>query len=215
MADFSALLRDIRNRCPETEILEQEPMARHCSFRIGGPCAAMISPASLEEIGEICRVLYQAGEEPLLIGKGTNLLVTDRPLERIVLRLGDRFAALEKTGAHTIRAESGISLAQFATYAAGQALAGLEFAHGIPGTLGGAVSMNAGAYGGEMKDVITAITYLDENLKLQETRDGEFSYRHSRFSDTKAVILAAEVRLFPDTEEGIRITYCVGEEDEG
>lgn len=204
MADMTALLRDIRRLCPDMEIRENEPMARHCSFRIGGPCAAMISPRSVEEIETLCRLLRQAGEEPLLIGKGTNLLVTDAPLNRIVLRMGENFATLEDTSPRTIRAQSGITLAQLATAAASRSLAGLEFAHGIPGTLGGAVSMNAGAYGGEMKDVITAITYLDENLTVRETADGEFSYRHSRFTDTRDVILAAEVRLLEDPEENIR-----------
>ena len=204
MADFTSLLRDIRRICPDMEILEQEPMARHCSFRIGGPCAAMVSPASMEEIDALCRLLKQVGEEPLLIGKGTNLLVTDNPLERIVLRMGDRFAKVDAKNDLTLTAQSGITLAQLATAAAARSLAGLEFAHGIPGTLGGAGSMNAGAYGGEMKDVVTSITYLDENLTLQTTDDGGFRYRHSRFSDTGAVILSADVRLLPDTEEFIR-----------
>jgi len=204
MADMTALLRDIRSRCPDMEIRENESMARHCSFRIGGPCRAMVSPRSVEEIEILCRLLRQAGEEPLLIGKGTNLLVTDKPLNRIVLRMGESFAAVENTSPRTLRAQSGITLAQLATAAAARSLAGLEFAHGIPGTLGGAVSMNAGAYGGEMKDVISAITYLDEELTIRETSDGQFSYRHSRFTDTREVILAAEVRLLEDPEENIR-----------
>lgn len=204
MADYTSLLRDIRRLCPDTEVLENEPMSRHCSFRIGGPCAAMISPGSLEDVLTLCRLLRQAGEEPLLIGKGTNLLVTDEPLQRVVLRMGDSFAAAEHTGEYTLQAQSGISLAQLASFAASRSLGGLEFAHGIPGTLGGAVSMNAGAYGGEMKDVVTKVTYLDNQLNLRETANCEFAYRHSRFSDTGDVILSAELRLLPDPEENIR-----------
>jgi len=204
MADYTSLLRDIRRLCPDMEILENESMARHCSFRIGGPCAAMVSPGSVEEIETLCRLLRQVGEEPLLIGKGTNLLVSDAPLQRIVLRMGERFAAIREKDALTFTAESGVSLAQLATTAASRSLGGLEFAHGIPGSLGGAVSMNAGAYGGEMKDVVTSITWLDENLLLRQEADGGFSYRHSRFSDTKDVILAADIRLSPDSEETIR-----------
>ena len=204
MADYTSLLRDIRSRCPDVEILEKEPMSRHCSFRIGGACDAMISPGSLEEVEAIVRLLRQVGEEPLLIGKGTNLLVTDQPLHRIVLRMGERFAAITQPDEHTLTAQSGVSLAQLATAAAARSLGGLEFAHGIPGTLGGAVSMNAGAYGGEMKDVVASVTWLDETLTLRESAEVGFSYRHSRFSDTKDVILSASVRLLPDPEEFIR-----------
>ena len=178
-------------------------MARHCSFRIGGECDAMLVPASVEEVEAIARALAAAGEVPLVIGNGTNLLVTDAPLHRIVLRMGERFAAVETRG-DTLRAQTGVTLAQLANAAAAQGLAGLEFAHGIPGTLGGAVGMNAGAYGGEMKDVLTSVTYLDGELQLRETTDAALSYRHSRFSDTRDILLAAEVKLTCDDPAAIR-----------
>ena len=96
------------------------------------------------------------------------------------------------------------SRAQNSSMPSARSLAGLEFAHGIPGTLGGAVSMNAGAYGGEMKDVVTSVTYLDEGLSVRETDDAGFSYRHSRFSDTGCIVLGAEVSLHEDDPDAVR-----------
>ena len=201
--DLASLLREVRRLCPETPVLEAEPMSRHCSFRIGGPCDAMLLPGSPEELERICRLLAQGGERPFLMGNGTNLLITDGPFHRIVLRMGERFSRVDAAG-DILTAQAGVSLAQLAVTAAKNGLAGLEFAHGIPGTLGGAVSMNAGAYGGEMKDVVSAVTYLDGELNLRETADEDFAYRHSRFSDTGDIILSAALRLHADDSEAIR-----------
>ena len=179
-------------------------MSRHCSFRIGGPCDAMLLPGSPEELERICRLLAQGGERPFLMGNGTNLLITDGPFRRIVIRLGERFAALTPGNGDCLEAQAGILLSQLAAEAARRGLAGLEFAHGIPGTLGGAVCMNAGAYGGEMKDVVTSVTYLDGDLTVNEIADPGFSYRHSRFSDTDCVILSGTLRLAADEAEAVR-----------
>ena len=200
-AELRSFLREARSRCPELTILENEPMSRHCSFRIGGPCDAMLLPSSVSEVETVCALL---AEKPLLIGNGTNLLVTDAPLHRIVLRLGEEFSRIEPVGDTALRAESGVTLSRLASFAAARSLAGLEFAHGIPGTLGGAVSMNAGAYGGEMKDVVTSVTYLDEDLSVRETDDAGFSYRHSRFSDTGCIVLGTEVSLHEDDPDAVR-----------
>ena len=200
---IQSFLRELRSRCPELSVLENEPMARHCSFRIGGPCDAMLLPSSKEELESAAALLRAAGERPLLIGNGTNLLVTDDPLHRVVIRMGERFSKAEAAQT-SLRAQCGVTLSQLAVTAAGAGLAGLEFAHGIPGTLGGAVSMNAGAYGGEMKDVVTSVTYLDGDLQLRETDDADFAYRHSRFSDTDSIILETELRLRQDDQTAIR-----------
>ncbi len=199
----AALLRELRSRCPELPILEEEPLSAHCSFRIGGPCDAMVLPTDPEEVRIVCALLAQEGERPLIMGNGTNLLVTDAPVHRIVVRLGDGFSRIEGEGTK-LTARSGVLLSQLAVAAAKRGLAGLEFAHGIPGSLGGGVSMNAGAYGGELKDVITSVVYLDGELTLRETEDPGFSYRHSRFSDTDCVVLSASVVLHEDEEEAIR-----------
>ena len=202
--ELRSFLREARSRRPELMILENEPMSRHCSFRIGGDCDAMLLPSSIEDVEAVCALLAECGEKPLLMGNGTNLLVTDAPLHRIVLRMGEDFSRIDPVNGTALRAESGATLSRLALFAAAHGLAGLEFAHGIPGTLGGAVSMNAGAYGGEMKDVVTSVTYLDKDLFLRETDDAGFSYRRSRFSDTDCIVLGAKISLHEDDPDAIR-----------
>ena len=195
----------LREALPELTILEHEPMAKHTSFRIGGPARALLQPQSSAEVETICRVLLDAGVKPLVIGNGTNLLVTDAPLERIVLQFGERFSAFERVGETGLRAQAGITLARLALEAQKLGLTGLEFAHGIPGSLGGGVSMDAGAYGGELKDVVTVTRCIDENLELREIVGAEhdFSYRHSAFSDTDRIILDSTVSLTPDDPDAV------------
>ena len=202
--ELRSFLREARSRRPELMILENEPMSRHCSFRIGGACDAMLLPSSIEDVEAVCALLAECGEKPLLMGNGTNLLVTDAPLHRIVLRMGEEFSRVDPVSGTALRAESGATLSRLALFAAARGLAGLEFAPGIPGTLGGAVSMNAGAYGGEMKDVVTSVTYLDKDLFLRETDDAGFSYRRSRFSDTDCIVLGAKISLHEDDPDAIR-----------
>ena len=202
--ELRSFLREARSRRPELTILENEPMSRHCSFRIGGACDAMLLPSSIEDVEAVCALLAECGEKPFLMGNGTNLLVTDAPLHRIVLRMGEEFSRVDPVSGTALRAESGATLSRLASFAAARGLAGLEFAHGIPGTLGGAASMNAGAYGGEMKDVVTSVTYLDKDLSLRETDDAGFSYRHSRFSDTDCIVLGAKISLREDDPDAIR-----------
>lgn len=202
--ELRSFLREARSRRPELTILENEPMNRHCSFRIGGACDAMLLPSSIADVEAVCALLAECGEKPFLMGNGTNLLVTDAPLHRIVLRMGEDFSRIDPVNGTALRAESGATLSRLALFAAARGLAGLEFAHGIPGTLGGAASMNAGAYGGEMKDVVTSVTYLDKDLSLRETDDAGFSYRHSRFSDTDCIVLGAKISLHEDDPDAIR-----------
>ena len=204
MSDLSLLTGKLRKALPKLEIKENEPMSAHCSFRIGGACAVFIQPRGLSELQSVCRLLRESGEKPLVIGNGTNLLVQDEYLPRVVLRFGEGLDALERIGENGIRAEAGITLYKLANYAASLSLAGLEFAQGIPGTLGGGMSMNAGAYGGELKDAAVAAEYLDSELELRRSEELALSYRHSRFSDTDDLIVAAELRLIPGSEEEIR-----------
>ena len=151
-------------------------------------------PASAEETAAVCRIVRDGGAQPLLIGNGTNLLITDGDVDRIVVQMGERMADVARTDATHLRAGAGIPLA------------GLEFAHGIPGSLGGAVSMNAGAYGGEMKDVVVSTRYLDHDLNLCEAEGAahDFGYRHSAFSDTDCVVLGSTLALTPGDPAEIR-----------
>lgn len=202
---FDSEVREIQRRLPALEIRTGEPMSRHCSFKIGGICAAMVFPKSAGEVAEICRVLRSGGISPLVIGNGTNLLVTDKALPRFVIKFGEDMSAILPDGDNGFFAESGCTLSKLAGSARSAALAGLEFAAGIPGSLGGAVVMNAGAYGGEMKDVVTSVRYLDSDLCECEKRgsDLDFSYRHSAFSSGGDIILGCTVRLQPGDPEAI------------
>ncbi len=205
MNEFATLAKEIRQQLPTLELRENEPMSQHCSFKIGGQASALAMPSSVEEAATLCGILYRAGIKPLVIGNGTNLLITDKPLNRLVIKMSDKMSAVERRGESGLYALCGISLARLAVKSAHFALTGLEFAHGIPGTLGGATFMNAGAYGGEMKDVLVSATYLDEKMKLRESRNEELklSYRHSMFSDTDCIVLGCELLLRQGSEEDI------------
>ena len=190
---------------PGLEILPGEPMRRHCSFRIGGPCVGLVLPHTIEEMGGVLRALQDMNDEPLLLGNGTNLLVTDEPLDRIVVGT-ERMTQVERDDDCGLFALAGVPLARLACAAADCGLAGLEFAHGIPGTLGGAVVMNAGAYGGEMKDVVDATMYMDEQGEVDSLTGEEhaFGYRHSAFAEGGRAVLGCRLQLQPGDPEAIR-----------
>ena len=158
MDRFERLASALR-RIPGLEVRENEPMKRHTTFRIGGPARLMALPRSRKEAAAAVRAATEAGIAPFFLGNGSNLLVADHGYEGFVLKACGLDQVREVN--RRLRAESGITLARLANAALGRGLTGLEFAHGIPGTLGGAVVMNAGAYGGEMVQVLTAVTYLD------------------------------------------------------
>ena len=196
MEQLERLAQTLRTRRPELELRENEPMSRHTTFRIGGPARLMALPRDRKEAAAAVRAAAELGIRPLFLGNGSNLLVADGGYEGFIVKL----TGLDQTRVvnRRLRAESGISLARLAMAAWGRGLTGLEFAHGIPGTLGGGVAMNAGAYGGEMSQVLTAVTFLDEagqviTLPAQECA---LTYRHSLFTDhPERLILEAEFEL--------------------
>lgn len=200
------LINDIRSALPGLEMHENEPMSAHCSFRIGGPARLMACPASGAEAAALLRLLREADAPVELMGKGTNLLVADEGLDAVVVRLGETISGAELLPGDRVRAGAGISLAKLAVFAAEAGLSGLEFAHGIPGSLGGAVFMNAGAYGGEMKDVLESaeIALPDGTLREVPAEELELSYRHSALEGSGALVTAATVKLTPAEPEAIR-----------
>ena len=206
MTNLDPIVRALREQLPELEILEYEPMRAHCSFRIGGPARALVRPASAEETAAVSRIVRSGGAQPLLIGNGTNLLVTDGEVHRIVVQMGEHMADVARTDATHLRAGAGIPLARLAQAALGYGLAGLEFAHGIPGSLGGAVSMNAGAYGGEMKDILKSVTVLTADGQEKELTPGELdmSYRHSSITEEHYMVLGVTIALEAGSQEQIR-----------
>lgn len=203
------LLSRITNEIPELEIKYLEPMREYCSFRIGGPARAIALPRRQAELLKLYAIVRELAVSPLVIGKGTNLLVSDEGTGRLVIRLSDGFDDIKLLPDGCIEAQSGITLARLAAFARDNGLSGLEFAHGIPGTLGGAVFMNAGAYGGEMKDVLVSATFIDSDSGQVRTLDLEgleLGYRCSRFSKREDVIVSAVLKLHAGEPEKIAAT---------
>ena len=190
--------------CPEVEVRLGEPMAEHVSFRLGGPAAAMAFPNREEQVRQLLAFCDAQNITPLILGAGTNVLPPDGGLETLVLCLKGGLMTLERQG-DCIVVGAGVTMAQAAAFAADQGLAGLEFAHGIPGTMGGGVYMNAGAYGGELCQVCVETTVLrDGELVTVAGEDQGFAYRRSAFQNDGSVILRTVCRLTPDDPAAIR-----------
>ncbi len=188
----------------EEQILLKEPMSRHTTFRVGGPADYYLMPAK-EQIGGVLQICREEGVPVQVIGNGSNLLVGDRGIRGAVVEIGSRFSEVSVEGT-MLYAQGGVSLARAAQEAARAGLGGLEFASGIPGSVGGAVVMNAGAYGGEMKDVLAWALVLDGNLAVRKLslEELELSYRHSVIPDMGGTVLKAAFQLEPEEEDLIR-----------
>ena len=193
---------------PDLRMSAEEPMCRHTSFRIGGPARRMAFPDRAEQLVLLLNFAQSCGARPLVIGNGTNLLCPDDGLDRLVIDTSAGMGRVEPGAAPgEVAAEAGASLARVADFACRQGLAGLEFAHGIPGTVGGAVCMNAGAYGGEMAQVVQSASVLfpEEGVRHLTGEELDFGYRHSLLTDhPDAVVLSAVFQLTPGDPEGIR-----------
>lgn len=193
---------------PDLKVTRDEPMSRHTSFRIGGPARRMAFPQTREQLVLLLGAAEECGARPLVIGNGTNLLTPDKGLDRLVIDTSEGLSRVEAgSEPHTILAEAGASLARLADFACKQGLTGLEFAHGIPGTVGGGVCMNAGAYDGEMKQVIRGVSVLfpEEGIKFLSAKEMDFGYRHSLLSDHPgAVVMYAVFGLTPGDPAAIR-----------
>ena len=193
---------------PDLEMKADEAMSRHTSFHIGGPAQRMAFPRRGEQLVLLTDFARKCGARPLVIGNGTNLLVPDEGLNRLVIDVSAGLNRLE-TGAaeNEIMAEAGVSLARLADFAQKRGLTGLEFAHGIPGTVGGALCMNAGAYGGEMKQAVAGVSVLnpEEGVKYLPGEEMAFGYRRSVLTDHPDwVVLYAVFRLTPGDPAQIR-----------
>ena len=197
MAWYTTLDEKVKEYLPDLKWLQDEPLSRHTSFRIGGPARRMAVPSRCEQIVILMGLLEQQGVRAVLLGNGTNLLVCDEGLDAVVIKTGELLGTIEQTGETELTADAGVSLARLATFAWKQGLTGLEFAHGIPGSLGGGVVMNAGAYGGSLSDVLTEVTALyPDGVRTLRADELDLSYRHSIFSEQpEAVVLRAKVQL--------------------
>ena len=201
----AALAAALREQLPALDLREWEPMDRHTTFRIGGRAELFCRPKGTEELQTVCRILKEKGVRPFVMGRGSNLLFGDGELKGIVIQLAENQGEIERLSEQELYAQSGATLVQLARTARDLGLSGLEFAGGIPGAVGGGIAMNAGAYGGEMKDVTAWVDVLDEQLELRRLtpEDCDFSYRHSAFLDGEDIILGAAFRLTPESGEVI------------
>ena len=188
----------MRERWPEMELRVNEPMSKHTTFRIGGPAALMALPGTMEEVQTVFKTAAELGIEPFFLGNGSNLLVSDRGTDRFVVKLSGR---LEWGDVREVNRElvnwGGGSLSRLAAAALDRGLSGLEFAQGIPGSVGGGVYMNAGAYGGEIRQVVSSVTALDVDGTVRDFTAQEcgFGYRKSVFSENRMLILKVRFAL--------------------
>ena len=173
-----------------------EPMSTHTSFHIGGPADALVIPVNLQDIRKILRIAREEQTPLTVIGNGSNLLVRDKGIRGIVLKLGNALKHWEQDGA-TFVFDSGVSLAQCCRIIVEAGYTGMEFAVGIPGSLGGAVFMNAGAYDGEMKDTVESVQGMTRagEIKTLDRDCLDFSYRHSALQDSDAIVLSVTLRV--------------------
>lgn len=199
--------KQVAENLPDLKVAQEEPLSRHTSFRVGGPARRMAFPEREEQLVLLLKLAQECDARPLVIGNGTNLLVADEGLDRLVIDTSAMNRITQGKDPMVLMADAGVSLARLADFACKQGLTGLEFAHGIPGTVGGAVCMNAGAYDGEMKQVVERVTVLfpEEGVRTLTDEEMEFAYRHSLLSDhPEAVVLSAVFRLSPGDPVQIR-----------
>ena len=191
--------------CMEQERVKvQEPMAKHTTFRLGGTADYYVMPKSEEEIRALISLCRREEVPYYIVGNGSNLLVSDAGYRGVIIAIGREMAVIEVHGC-TIRAQDGALMSQIASAALEHKLAGFEFASGIPGTIGGAAVMNAGAYGGEMKDVIEKVTVLDQDGRSLDLsgEEREFGYRTSRIMKQGYIVVAVCLRLQKGAREDI------------
>ena len=201
----------LKNELPDSEVLFDEPMSRHTTFRVGGNADVYVN-VSYGELKDAVMLCKNGGVPFTVIGNGSNILVGDGGIRGAVIELGNRCCGIEiqqieDDGSVMIRAEAGAMLSSLSSFAAEQALTGLEFASGIPGTVGGAVTMNAGAYGGEIKDVITEATCMDPATggSFTLSRDElKLDYRHSVVMERPVIITSAVFKLEPGDRQDIK-----------
>lgn len=195
------------SRFGEKQVSLRADMSEHTSFKTGGAARLLLQPGSQEETAEAVRLCRELGVPWLVMGNGTNLLVRDEGFDGVVIKMGSRLAQITvDTDKAQLRAQAGALLSAAARAAMESALEGLAFAGGIPGSAGGGTWMNAGAYGGELKDVIREITYIaeDGSIQVMSADEARFSYRHSIFQETGGIILETLFQLRAGCRETIK-----------
>lgn len=203
---YEQLDKTLGDYLPDLTVLAEEPLAKYTSFRVGGPARRMAFPRSAEQVVLLLNFAEECGARPFVLGNGTNVLFPDGGVDRLIINTRD-MADVTLTEAGQIKAGAGASLSRAAVFACRQGLTGLEFAHGIPGSVGGGVCMNAGAYGGELSQVIDGVCVLFPNAGVRYVPCGEmaFGYRRSLLTERPdAVVLYAVFTLTRGDESAIR-----------
>ena len=197
----------LNNVIAKDSILIDEPMSRHTTFRVGGPADFFVTPKAKEEVRDVIRICKEAGMPYYIIGNGSNLLVSDAGYRGVIVQIYKEMNEVKVEG-DLVKAQAGALLSGIAAKALGAELSGFEFASGIPGTIGGACVMNAGAYGGEMKDVLESVTVLTGEGKIIELgrNELELGYRTSVIAKKGYIVLGAVLKLERGDGEKIK-TY--------
>ncbi len=206
MTVMTEFQRKLSNLLPAVELRFFEPMAKHTSFRIGGAVEVMAFPSNPTELSELMKVSALLDTKPAILGAGTNVLAPDEGMDGLVICLKDCLEGMEQLDDTTIRVMGGVTMTRAAVFAANLGLSGLEFAHGIPGTVGGGVYMNAGAYGGEICQVCKSVDVMDFQGSITSftCEEMEFSYRHSVLEERGGIVVWADFALVPMEPQTIR-----------
>ena len=191
---------------PEIDFSMEEPMSKHTSFRIGGPVEAMAFPKNADELSKLLKTAALLRITPAIMGAGTNILAPDEGIRGLVICLKDCMDGMEQLDDTRIRVAAGVTMTRAAVFAANLGLGGMEFAHGIPGTVGGGVYMNAGAYGGEICQICESVDVMDMegNISTMACDCMKFSYRHSILEEREGIVLSAVFKLERKPQEEIR-----------
>lgn len=191
-----ALLDELYRTVGASNVKLDEPMKNHTTFRIGGPADCLVTPETIEELEQVLAIVNASKTPFFILGNGSNLLVGDNGIEGVVIKIFQNLNQFTIEG-NQIKAQAGVLLSKLGVAAKEASLTGFEFAAGIPGTLGGAVVMNAGAYGGEMKDIIKNVQVMDYNGNIKELscEEMDFSYRHSVIGEKQYIVIGATIEL--------------------
>lgn len=206
MEGLERAISQIKEKMTTLDLRENEPMREHCSFKLGGPVRAFAAPKDIFEMSRVMFYLHMNDVSPLTLGKCTNVIMPEEGLDIMVISTENLRKVRLGEEENTVYAEAGVSMARVAQFARDNGLAGLEFASGIPGSVGGGVFMNAGAYGGEMKDVVdSVVVYYIPTQTLTEVKGSDcgFEYRRSNFERVNCAIMGVVFRLTPDDPEAI------------
>ena len=206
MTELTDFQRKTTAFLPNIELRFAEPMSKHTSFRIGGAAEVMAFPKTAEELSSILKTSALLDCKCAILGAGTNVLAPDEGISGLVICLKDCLDGMEQLDDTHIRVMAGVTMSRAAVFAANLGLSGLEFAHGIPGTVGGGVYMNAGAYGGEICQVCTQVEVMDRkgNVRVLSGEEMQFSYRHSILEETDDIVIGADFALTKDDPETIK-----------